>query len=144
MTATPVPNRTEAIVLFAHGSRDPQWQAPLRAVEARVRARRPQLAVRCAFLEWTAPDLPGAVAELVAEGATVVHILPLFLGVGRHAREDLPLALAGLRERWPDVAFDLRPAVGDDARLVELLATLAIDLVASGDLPSADTQPLSR
>ena len=136
--------RTEAVVLFAHGSRDPLWQMPVRAVEARIRALHPAVPVRCAFLEWTEPDLPVAVSELVAEGATAVRILPLFLGVGRHAREDLPQAVAGLRERWPQVRFDLRPAVGDDPRLVELLAALATERLAPGGLPPDDPTPSPR
>jgi sirohydrochlorin cobaltochelatase len=120
----------EAVVLFAHGSRDLQWQKPLRAVEARVRVLAPTLPLRCAFLEWTEPDLPSAVAELISEGATAVRILPLFLGMGRHAREDLPQAVEALRVRWPQVAFTLRPAIGEDPRLVDLLAHFTIEATA--------------
>ena len=130
---TPDPNPAQqAVVLFGHGSRDLQWQVPLRAIEARIRALEPARPVRCAFLEWTEPDLPTAVAELVEGGATTVRILPLFLGMGRHAREDLPQALAALRDRWPQVRFELRPAVGEDARLVELLASIAIEPTVPG------------
>jgi sirohydrochlorin cobaltochelatase len=92
---------TQGIVLFAHGSRDPLWRAPIEAVEAHIRAHHPGVAVRCAYLELTTPDLPQAVADLVDQGATAVTIVPMFLGTGKHAREDLPVLVAELRARHP-------------------------------------------
>ena len=55
-----------AIVLFAHGSRDPLWRAPIEAVATRIAQQAPDCPVRCAYLELTTPDLPQAVADLVA------------------------------------------------------------------------------
>jgi sirohydrochlorin cobaltochelatase len=50
----------------------------------------------------------------------------MFLGVGRHAREDLPVLMAELRARHPDVEYLLQPSVGEDARLTDLLARMAL------------------
>jgi sirohydrochlorin cobaltochelatase len=50
----------------------------------------------------------------------------MFLGVGRHAREDLPSLLDALRLEHPTVAFTLQCAVGEDTRLVDLLANIAL------------------
>lgn len=115
------------LILFAHGSRDPQWRAPMEAVAARAAALEPGATVRCAYLELMAPDLPACASELVALGATAITILPMFLGVGRHAREDLPLLVAELRRRHPQIGFELRPAIGEDARVVDMLARIALD-----------------
>jgi sirohydrochlorin cobaltochelatase len=115
---------TQAVILFGHGSRDPLWRQPMDAVAARLAAE-PGLAVRCAFLELDQPDLPAAAAQLVGEGATRISILPMFLGTGRHAREDLPRLLAAVRDAHPSVAFELRRPVGEDARLLDLIASLA-------------------
>ena len=46
-----------AIILFAHGSRDPLWHRPIQAVAQRIAKRDAQVLVRCAYLELTAPDL---------------------------------------------------------------------------------------
>lgn len=124
MTACPLP--LSGIVLFAHGSRDPLWRQPVEAVAARLQSLAPDVPVRCAYLELTAPDLPTAVAELAAAGVANVRILPLFLGVGRHAREDLPVLLAALRARHPALALTLLPAIGEDPRVTELLARIAL------------------
>ncbi|GAB3502664.1 hypothetical protein GCM10027399_31230 [Curvibacter fontanus] len=120
----PAPLR--GLILFAHGSRDPQWRAPMEAVAARAAALAPQARVACAYLELMAPDLPSCAAVLVAQGSTSITIVPMFLGVGRHAREDLPLLVAELKRQHPQVSFELRPAIGEDARVVDMLARIAL------------------
>src|SRR5207245_630829 len=54
----------KAIVLFAHGARDPRWAEPFEAVAARVRAAAPAGEVAVAFLELMAPTLAQAVDRL--------------------------------------------------------------------------------
>jgi sirohydrochlorin cobaltochelatase len=114
------------IVLFAHGSRDPLWHKPVEAVAARIRAVSSGAAVACAYLELSSPDLPTAVATLVSSGVTQVTIVPMFLGVGRHAREDLPLLVQALQTQFPALNICLQNAVGEDPRLIELLAYIAL------------------
>lgn len=116
----------KAIILFGHGSRDPLWRQPMDAVAQRIRDEQPQLPVRCAFLELQAPDLAGAAADLVAAGAAHVTVVPMFLGTGRHAREDLPLLMEQVRRNHPETRFLLQPAVGEDPRLLDLLAKIAL------------------
>lgn len=117
---------TRGVILFAHGSRDRLWRLPMDAVAQRVAQADPNTPVRCAFLELTGPDLPSAGAELVALGLKEIRVLPLFLGVGRHAREDLPLLMDALRLAHPEVQWVLQPTVGEDPRLLDLLADLAL------------------
>ncbi len=120
----PVPSR--GLILFAHGSRDPQWRAPMEAVAVRAAALESAAIVRCAYLELMEPDLPACAAGMVAQGVTAITIVPMFLGVGRHAREDLPLLVAELRRLYPQVGFELRPAIGEDERVVDMLARIAL------------------
>ena len=115
------------IVLFGHGSRDPLWRAPIDAVARRMASAAPQVRVACAFLELDEPDLRTAAAALLAQGATSVVIVPMFLGTGRHAREDLPRLVDAVRASHPHVAIELRPAVGEDARVLDLLAAVALE-----------------
>ena len=124
MTSTaPAPR---GIILFAHGSRDPQWRAPIEAVAAQISARQPETLVRCAYLEICVPSLFEAAAELVAAGARQLRIFPLFLGVGKHAREDLPLLIEEIRTAHPDVQIDLLPAAGEYEQLTTLMADIAM------------------
>ena len=124
-----------AIVLFAHGSRDPLWHRPMQAVAERVAARQASLpedaagpvAVACAYLELSTPSLLDAVQVLVEQGCTHVRVVPMFLGVGKHVREDLPLMLQALRDAHPHVAFEPLPAVGEHPDLLDLMANIALD-----------------
>lgn len=116
-----------AIVLFAHGSRDPLWRAPMEAVAARIAAQNPDRRVRCAYLELCAPSLPDAVNQLVAEGAASVTVVPMFLGTGKHAREDLPLLMEALRTAHPGVRLHVQAAIGEDPRMTALMADIACE-----------------
>lgn len=114
------------VILFAHGSRDPLWHRPMEAVAARIKAIDPGVPVACAYLELTEPDLATAARGLVAGGLEAVTVVPLFLGVGRHARNDLPVLMDTLRAAHPGVAWTLQPTVGEQPALIELLAQIAL------------------
>ena len=117
---------SRAVVLFGHGSRDPSWRASMDAVAIRIRQRQPDVPVTCAFLELQQPDLAAAVDTLVAEGATRVLVVPMFLGIGKHAREDLPRLLAAARTRHPHVRLEASTATGEQNEVLDLLATLTL------------------
>lgn len=120
-----------AVVLFAHGSRDPLWRAPIDAVAVAIRRQSPKTAVHCAFLELMAPDLVTVVDELVGLGHCSIRVVPMFLGVGRHAREDLPQLISTLRLRHPGVALELQPAIGEQTELTECMARIALSAQAT-------------
>ena len=114
-----------AVILFAHGSRDPLWKRPIEAVAERLRVLRPHTRVACAYLELDTPDLAGAANDLVLSGIRQLTVLPMFLGIGRHARDDLPLLVQTLRRVHPELEIELRSAVGEDERVLDLLARIA-------------------
>lgn len=120
-----LPQGQRGIVLFAHGSRDPRWQQPIEAVSTRVRQMDPHAHCLCAYLELSSPDLATATADLVAAGCLQVTVLPMFLGTGRHAREDLPVLVQQLASRYPGVHFHVATPVGEDPRVTALLGDMA-------------------
>ena len=113
------------VILFAHGSRDPLWRLPIDAVAQRMQAQQPGLPVAVAFLELTEPDLPHTVESLMKQGVAHVRIVPMFLGVGRHAREDLPELVDGLTQAYPQMSFELLPAIGEHPAMTALMADIA-------------------
>lgn len=118
-----------AVILFAHGSRDPLWRAPIEAIAHAITTLAPPTPVACAYLELCAPDLPTAVADVLATApASLQHIriLPVFFGMGQHARHDLPRLVDALRLQHPAVTFELLPAAGEHPALTQLLAQLAL------------------
>lgn len=116
-----------AIILFGHGSRDARWREPMERLAERIRGQAPQVAVACAYLELTQPPLPDAAAGLIAQGADHIRVLPMFLGMGKHVREDLPMLVQALRGAHPGVEFTLQAAVGEDERLIATLARIALE-----------------
>ena len=123
MTQSGNPN---GIILFAHGSRDPLWHKPMEAVAERIRQRAPDTVVGSAYLELSTPDLATAMQAMPLAGVRNVTVVPLFLGVGKHAREDLPVLVDGLRQQYPDIDIALAPAVSEDPRLIQMLAEIAL------------------
>jgi sirohydrochlorin cobaltochelatase len=117
------------LILLAHGSRDALWRQPIEAVLGAVRQTQPHGLAACAYLELDQPDLGTAAGELVAAGATEVTIVPMFLGTGKHAREDIPKLVQEIRDTHPQVAVELEPAVGEHPRVTALLAELALAAV---------------
>jgi sirohydrochlorin cobaltochelatase len=123
MTQSGNPN---GIILFAHGSRDPLWHKPMEAVAERIRQSAPDTVVGSASLELSTPDLATAMQAMPLAGVRNVTVVPLFLGVGKHAREDLPVLVDGLRQQYPDIHIALAPAVSEDPRLIQMLAEIAL------------------
>ncbi|WP_371496919.1 sirohydrochlorin chelatase [Kitasatospora sp. NBC_00374] len=105
--------RRPALVLVAHGSRDPAAAAEIRRLAAMVADTRPELDVRLAHLGLNAPLLPEVLGSL--SGSAV--LVPLLLGRGYHVKADLPAALAGA----PQLSGVIAAPLGPDPLLAELL-----------------------
>ena len=117
----------EGLVLFAHGARDPRWREPFERLARKARAARPDLAVSLAFLELMVPSLEAAVDDLATQGCTAVRVVPVFLGQGGHVREDLPAVVERVRARHPGLSISLRDAVGEDDRVLDRIAAVALE-----------------
>ncbi len=80
---------SNALILMAHGSSDPNWRAPFERLAEQL-SERLATPLRLAYMEICAPSLEDTVAELAAEGVERAEILPLFFAAGRHLRKDVP------------------------------------------------------
>ena len=98
----------------------------MEAVRQRIEEQHPQLPVRCCYLELCMPSLEDAVHELVTvQGVNHVTVVPMFLGTGKHAREDLPVLMETLRSTHPGVRFQVQQAIGENPRMTALMADIA-------------------
>jgi sirohydrochlorin cobaltochelatase len=117
------------IVLFAHGARDPEWARPFEAIRDRIRAARAECPISLAYLELMQPDLETAIDNVLAEGASAITVVPLFMAQGGHLKQDLPRILDAIRARHPRVAIALAPPVGDVPELLDAIAAWVLTRV---------------
>lgn len=110
-----------ALVLVAHGSRDPRALATVRTLMDRVREQRPGLTVRLGHIELNEPLLPDTLAALGDREAVLV---PLLLSRGYHVKQDIPEMAAAAEARTR-----LAAPLGPHPLLVE---TLHARLVEAG------------
>src|SRR5262245_56231132 len=101
-----------ALLLIAHGSREPDANADLYHVMDAMRQRGEFDLVEACFLELAEPDLDAGGARCAEAGASQVILLPYFLSAGVHVRRDLGAARQRLAERFPTVDFRLADPLG--------------------------------
>ncbi|MFC8090982.1 sirohydrochlorin chelatase [Streptomyces sp. NPDC057301] len=102
-----------ALVVVAHGSRDPRALSTVRALLDKVRALRPGLPVHLGHIELNEPLLPDTLGAL---GTREAILVPLLLSRGYHVKRDIPEMAAEA-----DVHARVAPALGPHPLLVEAL-----------------------
>jgi sirohydrochlorin cobaltochelatase len=110
----------EGLVLFAHGSRDPEWARPFERIAAVVREKLPATAVGLAFLEH-GPSLEEVVAALVGKGAGSIRVVPVFLAQSGQVRDDLPRLVAAAARSG--VRIHLDKPISEQPQVVEAIAS---------------------
>ena len=111
-----------ALVLFAHGARDPEWSAPFRRIRQNVAARCPGTTVELAYLEAMPPSLKEVLERLAKNGHGRIVIAPLFMAQGGHLKNDLPRLLEELRRVHPALVFDVLPPAGEVERVLNAMS----------------------
>ncbi|SRR5581483_2144122 len=109
-----------AVILFAHGAREPEWALPFEQLRDRLRAS--GMRVEIAYLGSMRPPLEEAVASLARQGAARMTIVPMFLAQGGHLKEDLPRMVADIRAMHPEVELAVTPALGEDGEMLDAMA----------------------
>ncbi|SFT52947.1 Sirohydrochlorin ferrochelatase [Actinopolyspora lacussalsi subsp. righensis] len=105
------------LVAVAHGSRDPRSAATIQGLLDVVRSVRPELDVRTAFLELSAPRLGDVLDAVHADGNRRAVIVPLLLGHAYHASVDIPNAAREAERRNPLLRLCTAEVLGPDPRL---------------------------
>ena len=109
-----------ALLLIAHGSRQPEANADLHHVVEQLQ-QRGHAVVEASFLELADPNIEEGGARCVARGAGRVVLLPYFLSAGVHVRRDLTAARDRLAERFPGVEFRLAEPLGRHPLLLDVV-----------------------
>jgi sirohydrochlorin ferrochelatase len=114
-----------ALLLIAHGSREPTSNADLTRLADELRATGRYTAVVAAFLELAKPDIDAGGAACVEQNTDRVVVVPYFLSAGVHVRRDLAAARDRLAGRFPGVDFRLAEPLGPHPLLTEIVVQRA-------------------
>lgn len=115
-----------ALLIAAHGTRDPDGVRECHDLVDRVRGMLPGTRVEVAFVELVEPPIESALhamlsdPDAVAESGDDPHavVVPLMLGTGGHVQEDIPEAVAAAQAQLPGAVVAYARPLGVDPRLL--------------------------
>jgi sirohydrochlorin ferrochelatase len=114
-------NLTPTIVILGHGSREPTASRDMEKVAASIRKKHPGARVEVCSMSGAGPQLGETIDRCVADGARRILVIPYFLHVGIHLREDIPAMLREKLVQHPSVAITLGKNLGFDEALADLV-----------------------
>ena len=98
----------------------------LRPAPDSAAARAPASPSLVAFRARGQPNRAEAAADIAAEDVIRIRVVPLFVGRGRHLREDFPRQLDAARAAAPSVEFEVTEAAGENDSVLNALAAFAV------------------
>ncbi len=122
--------RPSALVLLAHGSRNPNWRAPFDHLLESLRKEAGEDRVYLAYLQMASPNLADVVRDLASRGVRTIRILPLLMSAGNHAYEDIPSEVAALQAKHPGLSVEILPPIGSHPRFKAMLEDLVKESLA--------------
>ncbi|MCM3765495.1 sirohydrochlorin chelatase [Neobacillus niacini] len=127
----------KAILYVGHGTRSKTGAAEARSFVQRVMERIHLPIQELAFLELTEPSIAEGFARCIEKGATQISVVPLFLLAAGHIKEDIPQALAALKNTYPTVKVQVKDPFGIQSGLLDGLAELIRE--SAGDISRSDS-----
>ncbi len=112
---------TTALILMPHGSKNPEWTALFCQLLDDLRKEMGADAVYLAFMEIASPGLMDAAGELMKTPVRKARVLPLFMAMGTHFREDIPVQIAAVRAAFPELELELLEPIGRNPRFFDLM-----------------------
>jgi sirohydrochlorin cobaltochelatase len=127
----------KAILMVAHGSRDPEAREEYRKVHAALGARLAPIPVIFSVLEFPSDDgllsIEDGWRQCLAAGAREIVTLPFFLFTAGHVRSDVPGELREARDScgWADL--NVLPPLGAADELLDAVAMRALEAASDDD-----------
>ena len=109
------------VLVIAHGSRATETEGTLDAVVSMVQERLPDTLIECAFMGFSDRTIEKGIATLADRGVTEIKIIPYFLFMGIHMKEDIPEMAALNAANYPDIGITMGEPLGIDGRLADIL-----------------------
>ena len=126
-------NTPISLVLVAHGSRSPVATEQIEQFTAQLGGRLAGVYQCCkpAFLEMASPSIDDCIIDLHKQGINHIHVLPYFLSDGVHVTKDIPAVIDSLSERFPEMTFEVLPAVGLASQMLDVVDSIVHEAFAT-------------
>ena len=111
----------KGVLVIAHGSREKGTGATLESVLSMVKAKLPDTVIEYAFMEFSERTVEKGVSALAAKAVTEIKIVPYFLFMGIHMKEDIPNTVAECAACFPGIKITMGEPLGVDERLADIL-----------------------
>jgi len=126
----------QAVLIAGHGSRDPDGIAEFLELGRHFRARRPELPVEIAFLEFARPTIQEGLDRLAQGRPDVIVVVPGVLLAAGHAKNDMASEVRLARQRHPAIDIRMASALDLDPALLQLCRLRYQEALAN--LPAGD------
>lgn len=113
-------NSRKAVLILGHGSKAEGANETLRQVASSVGERGGYGFVLPAFLQLASPGIKEAIETMVEKGFTDITVMPYFLYMGLHVKDDIPAELEEARKRHPGLKVTVTRCLGFDERMISL------------------------
>lgn len=117
-----------AVLIVSHGSRSKEAVAEFNQVVNLVTERYTKSIVRGASMELADPDIPTVVKELVELGVSHIDVIPYFLFMGNHIKNDIPEILEEQKSLYPQISFRFGKPIGVNPLLADILIERVAEL----------------
>jgi len=111
----------EAVILMGHGSRVPGAGEDMERVALWLKEKRPGAMIETCYMSELGPNFPEILEKCVREGADKIIVMPYFLHLGIHLREDIPAMMGKEAKKYPGLTLILGRHLGFDESLANLV-----------------------
>ncbi|PIQ84994.1 MAG: cobalamin biosynthesis protein CbiX [Candidatus Omnitrophica bacterium CG11_big_fil_rev_8_21_14_0_20_45_26] len=119
--------KKSALILMAHGSKDPRWCEPFQRLEGQLKKTLGQDGVYLSYMEFAEPTLLNAAESAVKAGVSQIKILPLFMAGGAHLVQDIPPLVDQIKKAFPALDIETLGPVGEQPRFADLICQIAVE-----------------
>jgi len=111
----------EAVILMGHGSRVPGAGEGMEKVAQWLKEKRPGAVIETCYMSELGPHFPEILEKCVRDGADKIIVMPYFLHLGIHLREDIPAMMGTEAKKYPGLTLILGRHLGFDESLADLV-----------------------
>jgi sirohydrochlorin cobaltochelatase len=117
----------KAVLIVSHGSRSNDAIAQFEKIVELVRLNSGFPLVKGAHMELAQPDIPTVMKEMAVTGVTEIVVVPYFLFMGNHIKNDIPEILDGLKPLYPNIHIKFGNPIGFEPVMADILIRRTIE-----------------